>query len=247
MFPVQGIIWEARIGESLLSHSCDLHSPCGAGSCQGQGQSPPTLAEGWKPRTYLLLFFLAKKNLIKDRTFLLATRVSPKLRYAFGTEPQLHKAFPIHPQAPFGSPTRTQHLGQHSRGSATHGVHPSAGTLPTSSGPHFDMMQKKPSACLKPISKIHCPRDKRCVFTRPIWRDTKRYLWDSLVKENKIPRDATIPADSNGDCAQRSKPRTATLASAALHTNPPTNATSTKGFLSVRGVRGTSEEERKHS
>lgn len=60
-----------------------------------------------------------------------------------------------------------------------HGVHPSAGTLPTSSGPHFDTMQKKPSGCLKPISKIHCSRDKRCVFKRPILRDTKRYLWDS--------------------------------------------------------------------
>lgn len=76
---------------------------------------------------------------------------------------------------------------------------------------------------------------------------TPKVICGTLVKEEKIPRDDTIPADSNGDCAQRSKPRTATLASAALHTNPPTNATSTKGFLSVRGVRGTSEEERKHS
>lgn len=66
IFPAQGIIWEARTGESLLSHSCDLHSPCGAGNCPGQGQSPPALAEGWKPRTYLLYFLAIKSNQIQN-------------------------------------------------------------------------------------------------------------------------------------------------------------------------------------
>lgn len=135
-----------------------------------------------------LLFLFWLKNLIKYRTFLLETRVNPKLRYASGIvrfeliclhQPQLHKAFPIHPQAPCGCPAQTQHLGQPSRGYSTMEFTLQAGTLPTSSGPHFDTMQKKPSGCLKPTSKIHCSRDKRCVFKRPISRDTKRYLWDS--------------------------------------------------------------------
>lgn len=67
-------------------------------------------------------------------------------------------------------------------------------------------------------------------------------LW---LRKNKFPEMRPFLLTAMVTVHKRSKPRTATLASAALHTNPPTDATSTKGFLSVRGVRGTSEEERK--
>lgn len=55
---------------------------------------------------------------------------------------------------------------------------------------------------MKPISKIHRSRDKWCDFERPIWV-TPKGICGTLVKEKQIPRDETIPADSNGDCAQK--------------------------------------------
>lgn len=102
--------------------------------------TPPVVLEAAQDRDRALLlwqrdgslglncFLFGYKNLIKYRTFLLETRVNPKLRYAFGIvrfeliclhQPQLHKAFPIHPQGPCGSPARTQRPGQHSRGQTT--------------------------------------------------------------------------------------------------------------------------------
>lgn len=187
VFPIQGIIWEAKIGESLLSHSCDLHSLCGAGGCQGQGQSPPTLAEGWKPRMYLLFLFWLKKS-DQVQNFPLGNKGQSQIKICFWNCEVWTDLFAPAPAAqgisyPSPSPLRMPRTDT-TPGTALqrvfhHGVHPSAGTLPTSSGPHFDTMQKKPSGCLKPISKIHCSRDKRCVFKRPISRDTKRYLWDS--------------------------------------------------------------------
>lgn len=194
VFPIQGIIWEAKIGESLLSHSCDLHSLCGAGGCQGQGQSPPTLAEGWKPRMYLLFLFWLK-NLIKYRTFLLETRVNPKLRYASGIvrfeliclhQPQLHKAFPIHPQAPCGCPAQTQHLGQHSRGYSTMEFTLQLG--------HFQPAQVHIlTQCKKSLLVVWSQFLRSTAlgisdaFSRGQFRVTPKGICGTLVKEKKFP------------------------------------------------------------
>lgn len=186
IIPVQGIIWEARTGRSLFSHSCDLHSPCGTGSCQGQGQSPPMLAEGWKPRC-ICFFFFGYKIWSSTELSSWKQRSIPNCQ-CFWNWKVWTDLFASAPAAqgisyPTPSPLRIPRTDTTPRTALQrichHGVHPSTGTLPTSSGPHFDMMQKNPAACLKPISKIHCSRDKRCVFKRPISRDTKRYLWDS--------------------------------------------------------------------
>lgn len=71
-------------------------------------------------------------------------------------------------------------------GTGHHGAHPPAGTLPTSSGPHFDMMLKKPSGCLKPISKIHCSIISDA-FSRGRFGVTPKGICGTLVKEKKFP------------------------------------------------------------
>lgn len=76
---------------------------------------------------YLPFFFLAIKS-DQVQNFPLGNNGQSQIVNAFGIERseliclhqlQLHKAFPIQPQALCGSPAQTQHPGQHSRGSAT--------------------------------------------------------------------------------------------------------------------------------
>lgn len=183
ILPVQGIIWEARIGESLLSHSCDLHSPCGAGSCQGQGQSPPTLAEGWKPRTYLLFFFGYKTDQVQN--FPLGNKGQSQIKIRSWNREVWTDPFAPAPAArgisyPSPSPLRIPRTDT-TPGAALQRMEPTLrlGHFQPARVHILTWCKKKPSGCLKPICKIHCSRDKRCVFKRPIPRDTKRYLWDS--------------------------------------------------------------------
>lgn len=74
---------------------------------------------------------------------------------------------------------------------------------------------------------------------------TPKGICGTLVKEKKFPEmrpfllTAMVTVHKG---ASQEQPRWLVQ----HYTNPPMDATSTKGFLSVRGVRGTSEEERKH-
>lgn len=54
--------------------------------------------------------------------------------------------------------------------------------------------------------KIHRSRDKRYIFIDQL-HVTPKGICGTPVKEKKNPRDETTPADSHGNCAQKSKPK----------------------------------------